>query len=322
MILIDNVRSRLDSAALSAALTSDVWEDRVLGYSRMAAIPVTCTWLATANNPALSLEVARRTVSSGLDACVEKPWERKEFRHKHLRRWALQHRAELIWAALTLVQAWIAAGKPLGQETLGSYESYAEVVGGILGIAGIPGFLGNQDRVYAEADQEVNALAEFCQAWWGDFQDRQVKVDLLFGLATRHRLLIDLWSGRDDHAARTAFGKAIARMRDRIIGEFRIRRVGEDTHAKVLTYRLERLTIKVSSQFAGDAGVSGGFSDPKNSDGANPHERRQGSASADRPDAPNENFWTPATPADPRNPHTDPWDPFLEDVEETGDGTG
>ena len=151
-ILIDNIRSRLDSAALSAALTSEIWEDRVLGHSRTAAIPMACVWLATANNPGLSLEVARRTVAIRLDSGVEKPWQRQGFRHPKLRYWARQHRGQLIWAALTLVQAWIAAGKPAGQQSLGSYESWAEVVGGIQEVAGIPGFLGNLDKVYGEAD--------------------------------------------------------------------------------------------------------------------------------------------------------------------------
>jgi len=84
LILIDNVRSRLDSAALSAALTSEIWEDRVLGFSKTAAVPVKCTWVATANNPSLSLEVARRTVSIRLDSEVERPWERTNFKHPHL----------------------------------------------------------------------------------------------------------------------------------------------------------------------------------------------------------------------------------------------
>jgi len=50
VVVIDNLRRRLDSAALSAALTTQVWSDRILGQSRVASLPVTCTWLATANN--------------------------------------------------------------------------------------------------------------------------------------------------------------------------------------------------------------------------------------------------------------------------------
>lgn len=108
-ILIDNVRSRLDSAALSAALTSEVWEDRVLGQSRTATVPVSCTWLANGNNPTFSLEMARRTVSIRIDAECERPWERIDFRHPNLRRWAREHRGDLIWASLTLIRL----GSPL-----------------------------------------------------------------------------------------------------------------------------------------------------------------------------------------------------------------
>ena len=36
------------------------------------------------------------------------------------------NRGQLVWAALTLCQAWVAAGKPPGKETLGMFEAWAE----------------------------------------------------------------------------------------------------------------------------------------------------------------------------------------------------
>ena len=237
-ILIDNVRSGLDSAALSAALTSEIWEDRVLGYSRMAAIPVLCTWLATANNPSLSLEVARRTVPIRLDTGVEKPWELTGFKHPDLRTWARENQLDLQWAALTLVQAWIAAGMPRSQRTLGSYERWAEVIGGILEVAGIPGFLGNLDRVYKAADKEIGNWSEFFQIWWQEHQDLPVDVHVLFGLAKFHRQLLHIWTSRNDHGALTSFGTALAKMRDRVVGEYRIEWAGEDSHSKSQRYKL------------------------------------------------------------------------------------
>lgn len=182
----------------------------MLGHSRMAVLPVTCVWLATANNPSLSLELARRTVSIRLDPGLERPWQREGFKHPRLRRWALKHRGELISAALTLVQAWFAAGRPMIEQTLGSYESWAEVMGGILQVSGIPGFLGNLERVYAEADNETPSWEEFCQAWWDEYQEMPVGTDLLYGLATRQRLLTDIWGGRTDHSGRTRFGIALS----------------------------------------------------------------------------------------------------------------
>jgi putative DNA primase/helicase len=86
LIVIDNLRERLDSAALSAALTADTFEDRVLGLSQMVTLPVRCTWVATGNNPAMSNEIARRSISIRLDAKVDRPWERgpDAFRHASL----------------------------------------------------------------------------------------------------------------------------------------------------------------------------------------------------------------------------------------------
>src|SRR6266542_1563817 len=52
--MIDNIQARLDSAALSAAITSPLWTDRLLGATEIIAYPMTTVWLATGNNPALS----------------------------------------------------------------------------------------------------------------------------------------------------------------------------------------------------------------------------------------------------------------------------
>lgn len=240
VILLDNVKNRLDSAALSAALTAPVWEDRVLGESRTVSLPVTCIWIATSNNPGLSLEVARRIVSIRIDAKMELPSVRQGFRHPKLGQWAGQNRGKLIWAALTLGQAWIAAGAPDGKEVMGSYDAYAEVMGGILQVADIPGFLTNRDRVYDEVDQEVAVWSEFCAAWWDEYKDRKVRVKQLLQLAYEYGLLTDQPGIRDENGGRTKLGLALSKARDRVVGGFRIR-VGFDSRAKSATYYLEAL---------------------------------------------------------------------------------
>ena len=313
-VLIDNIRSRLDSAALSAALTASRWEDRVLGHSRTATLPVTCVWLATANNPGVSLEIARRTVSIRLDSGQERPWLRSDFRHPDLRRWAKEHRGELVWAALTLARAWVAAGRPEGHQSLGSYESWAGVMGGILDVAGVRGFLGNVGRVYEVADQELQSWAAFCAAWWGEYQDMPVGTDLLFGLATRHRLLLDIWGGRDDHSRRTRFGIALSKMRDRVVDSFQVRHADPDTHGKVARYRLVDLR--------GVRGVAGGlahsFSSTSVDSTSSPQDQVEyKQAHAAR--AEDEKIGAKKAPQAPATPRSDPWDDFLDEVE---DGTG
>jgi hypothetical protein len=64
--------------------------------------------------------LARRSVLIRLDANVERPAERKGFRHPNLLAYARGNRGQLVWACLTLIQAWVAAGRPSGSENLAS----------------------------------------------------------------------------------------------------------------------------------------------------------------------------------------------------------
>src|SRR5262249_59743286 len=137
LVLIDNLRQKLDSSAVAAALTAPFWEDRILGVSEMARLPIRCVWIATGNNPEFSNEMARRIVRIRLDAHVERPWQRGGFRHLDLMTWMRANRARLVSACLTLCQAWIAPRRPRGTRALGSYENWGQILRGLLHVAGI-----------------------------------------------------------------------------------------------------------------------------------------------------------------------------------------
>ena len=229
-IQLDNLRRRLDSAAVSAAITAMLWEDRVLGSTATVRLPVRCVWVATANNPTLSNEIARRTVRIRLDAKVDRPWLRERFRHPDLRAWARQHRADLVWAALTLGQAWMAAGRPLAAVTMGQFEEWARTVGGVLQVAEVPGFLTNLDEFYAASDVEAAAWRVLVSTWRARFGESPVGVAQLWSLLTPAEgadpIDLDLGDGTD-RALRTRFGKRMASMRDRVFGEVRILAAGK-----------------------------------------------------------------------------------------------
>ena len=246
-VMIDNVAGPLQSPSLSAVLTSQIWEDRILGYSKMAALPVTCTWFATANNPLVSTEIARRSVPIRLDAVLERPWERANFRYPDLRSWAASNRGSLIWSALTIVRVWVAAGMPGGSAAIGSYERWAQIVGGILDVAGVPGFLGNRERLYSEADFETAAWALLVGVWWDGNGPQPVTAGQLVDLAAQSGLLpsLGLNLGFDFGPNIAAnFGIHLAQMLGRVIAVLRICDAGGDSHLKVRTYRLEDLRSK------------------------------------------------------------------------------
>jgi hypothetical protein len=238
VILLDNYRTMLDSAELAAALTARVWKDRILGRTEMVTLPVQCAWVCTGNNPVLSTEIARRSIRIRIDPVVEQPWQRDQFKHPDLAVWAMDHRGELVWAVLIMVSEWVAQGKPLSKcKRLGSFERWSDIVGGILGAVGIPGFLDNQNLLYEAADLEGAAFKIFVEEWWDEFQDRKVSVSELFPVADR----LDNFelNGHSEQARRIFLGKEIARHRDRVFGQWRIESTGKVRRA--VRWKLERV---------------------------------------------------------------------------------
>jgi hypothetical protein len=214
ILLIDNLRRRLDSGALAAAITMTVWEDRVLGVSRMVRLPVRCAWVATGNNPVLSNEMTRRAIRIRLDAEHDQPWLRDDFKHPDLRGWAHEHRSDFVWATLVMGRAWIAAGRPLGHQRLGMFEKWASVIGGILDVAGISGFLGNLRQFYATGDFERSAWQAFLARWWDRFRSESVGVADLFHTALSTDPALDL-GDKGERSQRTRLGRLIGSIRDR-----------------------------------------------------------------------------------------------------------
>ena len=238
ILLIDNLRRQLDASSVAAALTAPYWEDRVLGKSEMVRFPIRCVWIATGNNPQFSNEIARRMVRIRLDPHEDQPWLRKGFRHPNLLAWVWQNRARLVAACLTLGRAWTAAGMPRHDKTIGSFEGWAQVMGGILEVAGVPGFLGNLKEMYERADAEGAAWRGFVAQWWERFGTAEVGVADLFELAQQSELRL---ARGDERAKRTSLGQALVRMRDRIfaVGELRLRVSAAGSYRRAQRWQLQ-----------------------------------------------------------------------------------
>ena len=145
--IFDNVSSRIDSGALASAVTAyPMWTSRLLGLSENVHMPLPAVWCCTGNNLTASRENANRTVWSRMDAGVADPGLRNDFKHPNLRRWATEHRGDIIAAFLTLVQDWIAAGQPEpeGLPVMGGFEDWVRILGSILAHHGVKGLLGNR----------------------------------------------------------------------------------------------------------------------------------------------------------------------------------
>ena len=157
--IFDNVSSRIDSAALASAVTAyPMWTSRLLGLSENVHMPLPAVWCCTGNNLVASREVANRTVWSRMDAGVADPGLRNDFKHPNLRRWATEHRGDIIATFLTLVQNWIAAGQPEpeGLPVMGGFEGWVRILGSILAHHGVKGLLGNRQLLVDHLDDTAS----------------------------------------------------------------------------------------------------------------------------------------------------------------------
>jgi len=234
VVRIDNIAAMLDSPSLARALTTLVWEDRVLGGNKMARIPVRCTWMGTGNNVSASSEIRRRIVPIRLDPNEERPELRQGFKHRNLHAWARSKRGELIAAALTLVRAWHIAGHNPGKAAIGSYEEWSAVLGGILETAGVDGFLANTEDQYDPTDSEMAVWQEFIHAWWASHKQRLVLTKDLLELAWQCNIPMRSTS---PHAQKVELGIAIGKIRGRVIAGRKVV-CRPDTHTRVMSWWL------------------------------------------------------------------------------------
>ena len=240
-VLMDNLKDRIDSAELAAVLTASIWEDRILGVSEMARVPNRALWVAIGNHVDLDVELARRAALIRIDPGVERPWERSGFKHYPLARWVRAERHRLVWALLVLVRRWVIAGRPRWRgPPMGSFESWAETIGGILQVAGIPGFLTNRESLFDRADRATGEWRRFVAAWRQKYGETVVGVqDLLPLIVDGHLPHLFATAAATVRSTSTRLGKALQAQRDRVVGSHVIRYVGTDTKTKAKHYRLE-----------------------------------------------------------------------------------
>ena len=217
-VFLDNLEGQIDSPDLAAVLTSERWEDRVLGASTMTQLPNEAVWAASGNNCELSTDIARRTVRFRLNRNMERPWEWKGARIKNIETWTMENRRHLLGAILTLIQSWVAAGAKLSDHHLGSFESWAATIGGILTHLEQPGFLSNLNQMYEQADTSQTEWRAFVLQWWNERGTDACSAGTLADIADGNGMLASvLGSANSERAKAIRVGRALTKQRDRVI---------------------------------------------------------------------------------------------------------
>lgn len=243
VLVIDNCDRQISGDFLCSMLTQEIVQTRVLGRSEMVRLPQKTLVIATGNNLQLAGDVTRRALVCRLDAQVERPDHIQYDFDPRVE--AQTDRAKLVVAGLTILRAYIAAGRPQRLPTIGSFEQW-NVVREALVWLGETDPVVTRERIMAN-DPRRAQIAELLQLWHATLGDREVHLNELSydnvaggaGAANQRKVLADALSAltnRPQFNARS-IGRALAREVDRIVGGLVLR---ARDHSGGKLYRVER----------------------------------------------------------------------------------
>lgn len=213
LIVFDNVRGTIGGAALEALLTSEVVSDRVLGASHTIDVPWRSLLVLTSNNAQVTPDARRRLLWCRLSTPEERPAERTGWRIADREAYALEHRSELVSAALTVLAAWHVAGRPSSPLVgRGAFSAWSAIRHALCW-CGLP-------DPWAElapevADPETEALAEVLAVWHLGVFYRAA--DMLGEHASAPPALRSAVLDAVPHANALRVGRYLAQHRDRVV---------------------------------------------------------------------------------------------------------
>jgi hypothetical protein len=254
-VLIDNVAKPVDSATLCAVLTSATYSDRILGVSQKINVPTTALWLLTGNSIEFVGDLTTRVLLSVLDPEVEHP-EARPFR-RNLAEHVLEHRGELVSAALTIPLAYSAAGRPTVKEPRSRFTAWDTFVRNPLLWLGAADPLDTQNELRA-SDPVREALVAMLTAWQDTFGTEAASVADAVKEATRSGqsekpqlldALLAIAGERNGEINSRRLGRYLKHQVRRIENGARFESAGIDSFSKRPLYKAVRLS--------GVSGVSG-----------------------------------------------------------------
>jgi hypothetical protein len=127
MISIDNCELPLGGPLLCQAATQPFVKVRVLGFSKSVLIVNSAMLFATGNNLKLYGDALRRGLIGRLDAGEERP-ELRIFEQEDPERVLKRERGRYAVNLLTMLRAYIIAGRPIRQQPLGGFEGWSNLV--------------------------------------------------------------------------------------------------------------------------------------------------------------------------------------------------
>ena len=240
IVNFDNVEDVFQGETICSVLTSDYFKDRILGESKSGAYPTRVLWLATGNNLVVKGDLTRRVIVCEIDPKVERP-EELHFTI-NFREYILEHRAEIVRDALTVLRAYHVAGKPnVGTKPFGSFEDWAHMVRDPLVWLGMDDPVSTREKIL-RSDPERELLKDILGLWFDLFGTLPLTTAALITEARKKATLEETLSPICmDHAGglnSRRLGRWLGKHEGRIVNGFKLVQ-GTDTQQKVSTWQVE-----------------------------------------------------------------------------------
>ena len=181
-IAVDNCTHPLDGNLLCSMLTQATINIRPLGVSKRITVPTSVFLSCTGNNLIIAGDMTRRVVVGRLDAGVERP-ELREFKFEPVAK-AKAERVRYVVAALTILRAFQAAGRPFQAKPLGSFEKWSRLVRDALLWLGCGDPVATMEAARG-LDPKLSELAEVLAHWKAALGTDRITVRRIIEKATR-----------------------------------------------------------------------------------------------------------------------------------------
>lgn len=232
--LLDEAHHFGGGAELNGVVTAPVFRARILGTSRTLTVPNLTVWAMAGNNLTLQDETPRRSLPVRLEPTCEKPEDRDGWAFPDLVGHVQAHQPELLQAALTVLKAFHAAGRPAsGLKPWGSFEAWSRLVRDAIFWATDGVDLDCRPAMATGSDLTRTALRTLVVGIHELFGDRAFAAETLVRLANMppdhpeaHAALAEalhhLAENRDGQVTGKAVGRALLRHRRRVVAGFMI----------------------------------------------------------------------------------------------------
>ena len=244
---LDNIERPVSGDFINTLLTSEIVSTRILGQSKVVDLQTNVTILATGNNLVFKGDMTRRVLLARLDPQSERP-DAIKFDVDLRGEWIPANRHRLLGAALTVLRAYICAGKPKQDvDQYGSFENWSDLIRLSLIWLGVPDPCETRERLESSdpIKQTLGAVLALWFAAYGSNGKTAAEIaescELSQHVDLKHALMDVAVSKRGDSIDAKRLGQWVKRYLNRVVDGLRFEQAGQDSNTHKIFWRVARI---------------------------------------------------------------------------------